>query len=445
MNGRLLIAGTNSGCGKTTVVTAVLAAMKKQGYKVSAFKCGPDYIDPMFHRAVLGVPSCNLDPFFSSPDQLRRNVRTYGSDINIIEGVMGYYDGIGTEGRASTYRVARAVKSPVVLVMNVRGMYTSVGAVVKGFAEFKANSNIKGVIFNGASPMLYSNLAKIAEDAGVKAYGFLPRLKEAEIGSRHLGLITAGEIKDLQEKIDVLAENAIKYIDIRGLLTLAHSAPRIYFNENISIEPVKGKRPLLAFARDEAFCFIYRENIDILKEAGFDIAYFSPLHDEALPKGISALYLPGGYPELYAEQLSANNRMLDSVKSAVDKGLPTYAECGGFLYLLKSLDGIPMAGAIEATAAKTPKLQHFGYVTLTAKEDNLFCKAGESIRAHEFHYYDSDDNGSGFKAVKPTGKRGWECVHISDRMYAGFPHLYLQAAPQFAVNFAKKAAEYGSL
>ena len=442
MNGRLLIAGTNSGCGKTTVVTAVLAALKKQRYKLAAFKCGPDYIDPMFHRAVLGVPSCNLDPFFCSPDQLRRNVREYGSDLNIIEGVMGYYDGIGTEGRASTYKVARSVKAPVVLVMNVRGMFTSAGAVVRGFKEFKKDSNIQGVIFNGASPVLYSDLAKIAGEAGVKAYGFLPRLREAEIGSRHLGLITAAEIKDLQEKIDVLAENAIKYIDIRGLLALANTAPRIYTKNEPKIEAVQGKRPLLAVAKDEAFCFIYRENIDLLEKAGFDIEYFSPLGDSALPSGISALYLPGGYPELYTEQLSQNYRMLDSVKMAINKGLPTFAECGGFLYLHEALDGIPMAGVVPAKAAKTSKLQHFGYVTLTAREDNLLCKAGESIRAHEFHYYDSEDNGCGFRAVKPAGDRGWDCVHATGSMYAGFPHLYLQANPQFAVNFAKKAAMY---
>ena len=437
---RILIAGTNSGCGKTTVTLALLSALKKRGTDLSSFKCGPDYIDPMFHRAVLGLDSCNLDPFFCTEKQLCGVLSKHAADVSVIEGVMGYYDGIGIEGDASTWNVARATKTPVVLVVNVRGMYTSAGAIIKGFKEFRPESGIKGVIFNGASPMLYRDLSKIAENAGVKAYGFLPKVPEAEIGSRHLGLITAAEIKDLQARLDILGEKAEECLDIEGLLELAAAAPE---HKAETCEKSAAKRRLrLAVAKDEAFCFIYTENIELLKEAGFDIVCFSPLHDEALPKDISALYLPGGYPELYTEQLSANDRMKDSVKSAVLGGLPTFAECGGFLYLHKSLDGAPMTGVIDRASFRTDRLQRFGYITLTAGADNLFCRAGESIRAHEFHYYESEDPGSSFRAEKPSGKRGWDCVHASDSLYAGFPHLYLPANPQFAENFAKKAARY---
>lgn len=438
---RLLISGTNSGCGKTTVSIALMKAFKERGLDICAFKCGPDYIDPMFHRSVLGLPSYNLDPFFCTEDQLRTVLCSHARQLSVIEGVMGYYDGIGTEGRASTYSVASSTKTPVVLVINVRGMYTSAGAIIKGFKEFRPESGIKGVIFNGASSMLYKDLAKIAEDAGVKAYGFMPKLAEAEIGSRHLGLITADEIKDLQERIAVLGDAAEKNIDIDGLISLAETAfeleesPKKQENAREELIPI-------AVAKDEAFCFIYEENIEALKSEGFDPVWFSPLHDEKIPEGVKALYLPGGYPELYTKELSENSSMLESVKTAVSGGLPTFAECGGFLYLHASLDGNKMAGLLPIKSYRTEKLQRFGYVTLTALEDNMFCKKGESIRAHEFHYYESESPGNSFRAEKPSGKRSWDCVWAGPALYAGFPHLYLPANPQFAKNFAERALEY---
>ena len=439
---RLLIAGTNSGCGKTTVSIALMKAFKDRGLDICAFKCGPDYIDPMFHRAVLGIPSFNLDPFFCTEDQLRGVLLGHTRGLSVIEGVMGYYDGIGAEGLASTYSVASAVCAPAVLVVNVRGMYTSAGAVVRGFKSFRPESRIEGVIFNGASAMLYKDLKAIAEKDGVKAYGFMPRMPEAEIGSRHLGLITAAEIEDLQARIAALGAKAEECLDIDGLLELAAAAAPL--EEKALSAPSSGSIPL-AVARDEAFCFIYEENMELLKAAGFEPVYFSPLRDACIPKGAKALYLPGGYPELYTKQLSENSSMLKSVKEAVLAGLPTFAECGGFMYLHESIDTVPMAGAIKGGCNRTERLQRFGYVTLTAKEDNMFCRAGESIRAHEFHYYDSEDCGSGFRAEKPSGKRSWDCVHTSGSLYAGYPHLYLPANPDFAANFARRASEYDPL
>ena len=443
MQGRVLIAGTNSGCGKTTVSIALLAALKKRGLGMSAFKCGPDYIDPMFHRAVLGVPSCNLDPFFCGPDALRQVFAKHAAEMSVIEGVMGYYDGIGEDGDASTYDVASAVDVPVVLVVNARGMYTSAGAVIRGFKDFRPDSHIKGVIFNGVSGMVYAGLKGIAEKAGVRAYGYLPKVPEAEIGSRHLGLITAAEIEDLQARIAVLAEKAEECIDIDGIIELARTAPEIEKASGAERCAAEIRIPI-AIARDQAFCFIYQENIEALQEAGFEPVWFSPLKDAALPEGVQALYLPGGYPELYLNELSENEAMLKSIKNAVVSGLPTFAECGGFMYLHESIDGYPMVGAIPCKAYRTEKLQRFGYVTLTAAADNMFCRAGGSIRAHEFHYYDSEDSGSGFKAAKPAGKRGWNCVHAGETLYAGFPHLYLPANPEFAKSFAEKAAGYSA-
>ena len=455
MQGRFLVAGTNSGCGKTTVCMALLAALKKRGAGLNAFKCGPDYIDPMFHRAVLGVPSYNLDPYFCDPQQLRTVYASHAGELSVIEGVMGYYDGIGTEGRASTFDVARATETPVVLVINVRGMYTSAGAVIRGFRDFRPDRRIEGVIFNGASAMLYKDLKAIAENAGVKAYGFLPKMPEAELGSRHLGLITAEEIEDLRERIDKLAEKAEECVDIDGLIELANTAPRMEGGKLLTGEPVYAtvcrgnfcglKRPVLAVAKDKAFCFIYEENLELFKAAGFNIEYFSPMSDSAVPRDADALYLPGGYPELYTKELSDNVSMRESVKKAVQGGLPTFAECGGFLYLHAELDGVPMAGVFAAKAYNTSKLQRFGYVELTAAKDNLFCRKGESIRAHEFHYYDSDNNGASFRAEKPSGKRGWDCVIANKNLFAGYPHLYLPANPGFAESFARRASEYAPL
>ena len=441
MNDRVLIAGTNSGCGKTTVTCALLRALNNRGINLQSFKCGPDYIDPMFHREVIGVPARNLDPFFSLPEQLRCQLGGAAGRVSVLEGVMGYYDGIGPAGDCSTCHVAQATGTPVILTVNVRGMYTSAGALIRGFRDFRPESGVTGVIFNQASPMLYGDLCKIAEDAGVKPLGYLPRAEEAVIGSRHLGLITAAEIADLQQRLDRLGQLAEQYLDLDGILALAAEAPELPKPQPVA--PIaQGVR--IAVARDEAFCFLYEENLQLLEGLGCELVFFSPLRDEHLPRNVQGLYLPGGYPELHLAELSRNS-IRNEIRNAIETGLPTVAECGGFLYLHDTLDGAEMAGVIHAAAFGTKKLQRFGYVTLTAERDNLLCRTGESIRAHEFHYYDSEDNGSGFTAAKPSGKRSWPCVHTTETLYAGFPHLYFPANPAFAKNYVRKAATYAAI
>ena len=438
MNGRILIAGTYSGCGKTTVTLALLSALKARELPLAAFKCGPDYIDPMFHREALKVPSRNLDPFFSTDAALRAALAEQDSRLCVIEGVMGYYDGVGPAGEFSTCDVARHTQTPVIFVVNAKGMYTSAGAILHGFREFQPQSNVRGVIFNGVPQGLYEGLKQIAMDAGVMPLGFLPYEKELSIGSRHLGLITAGEIDDLQEKLRALGALAQMHIDIDGVLALAASAP-ILHKKAQEVSPIASVR--VAVARDNAFCFLYEENLALLRALGCELCFFSPLHDAVLPENIGSLYLPGGYPELHLEALSANVPMRQAVKAAIEDGLPTLAECGGFLYLHDTLDGCPMVDAIRAKAYRTEKLQRFGYETLTAKRDNLLCGAGESIRAHEFHYYESAFCGDAFMAQKPNG-RAWDCAHASGSLYAGFPHLYFPANASFAERFVRKANDY---
>lgn len=438
MSDRILLAATHSGCGKTTVTIALLTALKARKLSVSAFKCGPDYIDTMFHREAIGVPSHNLDPFFSTKEQLCHQLAR-AEKISLIEGVMGYYDGIGIEGKASTYHVAKQTQTPVVLILDVKGMYTSAGAILQGFLTFKPDSNIVGVIFNNASAMLYEGLSQIAKNVGVMPLGFLPRMPELSIGSRHLGLITTGEIEDIQEKLNQLGALAEKHIDIDGILALAACAPPFCVldqHEN-SQEKVR-----IAVAKDDAFCFFYQETIGMLESMGCEIVYFSPIRSDTLPENIGGLYLPGGYPELHAKALSQNKSMLHAVKKAVENGLPTIAECGGFMYLHTILDDMPMANIIQGKAFQTDKLQRFGYITLTAKTDNLLCNAGESIRGHEFHYYDSSDCGTNFSAERAGNGKRYDCVHATSTLYAGFPHLYFYANPSFTRNFIKKAVAY---
>ena len=437
---RLLIAGTGSGCGKTTVTTALLRALQRRGVPLAAFKCGPDYIDPMFHTEALGVSSRNLDLFFVDETEVRGQLARHipAGGVGVIEGVMGYYDGVsGTTDTASAAHLARATATPSVLVVRPRGQSLSLAAEIRGFRDFAPNT-LRGVILNGVSKAMYPFYKAIAEKAGLTVYGCLPPVPEAEIPDRHLGLVTAAEIGDLQAKLDRLADAAEAGLDLDGLCALARTAPPLA-DECAPLVPVVDKPVRIAVARDKAFCFYYADNFDVLRACGAELVPFSPLADENLPDCIDGLYLGGGYPELHAAQLSTNRAMRDSVRDAVRRGLPTVAECGGFLYLHRTLDGAAMAGVLDADAQLTKKLQLFGYVTLAARRDNLLCRAGQQIRAHAFHYAVSSDEGAAFDAVKPNG-RAWACVHATETLYAGFPHLYFRANPDFAANFVRACA-----
>ncbi len=436
---RILIAGTHSGCGKTTATLALLMALKAQGVKASAFKCGPDFIDPMFHRRAIDIPCYNLDPYFCGEEMLRSLLTAHAGEVSVIEGVMGYYDGVGPGGNYSTYDVARHTKTPVVLVIDVDGMYASAGAVLHGFLNYKPNSGICGVLFNGVSPAFYEGLKRIAEDAGVTPLGFLPHAPDCTLKSRHLGLVTPDEYVDMQQKLRDLGELALQNIDMQGMRALAARASEI---QEQPPQVARVARVRIAVARDEAFSFLYQENIELLEALGAEMVYFSPLHDATLPGNIDGLYLCGGYPELYCAALSGNEAMRRSIREAIEGGLPAIAECGGFLYLHDTLNGLPMAGVIHASAYNTGKLTRFGYAELTAQNDNLLCDAGGTIRAHEFHYYDSGDCGGGFYASAAADGRTWACAHATDTLYAGFPHLYFYANPSFAERFIRKAAQY---
>lgn len=436
---RVLLAGVSSGCGKTTVTCAVLQALVDRRMRVGAFKCGPDYIDPMFHSRIIGAKSANLDLFFFQENTLRYLLAKNSRDreVAVIEGVMGYYDGAGLAStRASSWETAQATGAPVVLVVSAKGAALSTLAVIQGFLDFQADSRIRGVILNRCTAAAYRGLAEaIRERFGgrVEPLGFLPEMRSCAIGSRHLGLVTAAEVEDLREKLRCLARQAEETVALDRLLELARLAPPLNF-EPVALpvyEPVR-----IGVARDRAFCFYYEDSLEALAEMGAELVGFSPLADAALPEGLDGLYLGGGYPELYAKKLSENQSMCRSVRGALENGLPCIAECGGFMYLTQAIAEEPMAGFLPGKCRDNHKLTRFGYVTLRAKGDNLLCRAGEEIRGHEFHHWDAEETGGDFTAEKLDGRR-WDCVFATQRLYAGYPHFHFYANPSLAENFYK--------
>ena len=446
---RLMLAAPASGSGKTTVSCGLLRAAQRRGLAPCAFKCGPDYIDPMFHRAVLGLPSRNLDLFFSGEAEVRGRLASAasGRGLAVLEGVMGLYDGIGNTDGASSWRLARATDTPVLLVVRPQGTALTLAALVKGLQTFRAQSQIGGVLLNGCTQRMAGLLAPaIQGETGLPVLGFLPVVPQAELPSRHLGLFTPGEIRDLQGKLDRLADQLEETADLEGIFALARSAPPL---EGAPLPPAEEdpEGPVVAVARDEAFCFYYEDNLDELRRAGARLAFFSPTEDRGLPPGSCGLYLGGGYPELHARALSGNAPMREAVRRAVEGGMPALAECGGFLYLQKTLEdpegsAWPMAGALGGAGVKTPRLQRFGYVTLTARGDTPYLRQGETIAAHEFHRWDCTRNGDLCRAERPSGRAGWDCMTGRENLLAGFPHLYFPSNPQFAPRFVSACRRY---
>ena len=443
---RIAVGAAGSGTGKTTFVCGLLYALGKRGKRPISFKCGPDYIDPMFHSEVLSVPSSNLDTFFCGRDGVRDIIaaRCGEGDIAVIEGVMGYYDGLaGISDKASTFDVADATDTPALLMINGRGKSLSMAAEIKGFLDFKENSRIKGIILTRITGSMYSQLKGIIEDSlDVKVMGYMPEMKDCSLESRHLGLVTAGEVKNLKGIIERLGKQAEETVDIDGIISMAEEAPAF---ESAGILPAAkkkgGSEPVrIAIAMDRAFCFYYRENISLLESLGAEPVFFSPLDDSRLPEATDGLIIGGGYPELYLEELQRNVTMRGDIRRAVCGGMPCLAECGGFMYLhdeIESSDGkaFRMAGVLGGRCFPRGKLVRFGYVTLTAEEDNILCRKGEKLRGHEFHYWDSTENGEAFRAEKPLRNTQWTCMVSRGNLLAGYPHIHFLSLPNAAENF----------
>ena len=436
---RIMISAQSSGAGKTTVTCGLLQALANRGLKLASFKCGPDYIDPMFHSKVIGAKSRNLDPFFVDGDMIRylfaRNAE--GADISVIEGAMGFYDGSDfTRPDNSSCDVSLRTKTPVILIVNGAGSSLSAIAVLKGFLDFSKNL-IKGVIFNRMSQKVFESLAPVVRDLGIIPIGYIPKMKDVVLESRHLGLVMPGEIDDIRERLNKVAEMLEETLDIDAIIELSKTAPEI---DAKGPEIPKFDKVRIGLADDDAFCFTYEDNIELLHRMGAEIVRFSPLKDKNIPD-VDALILSGGYPELHAKGLSENRSMRESVKKAIADGMPCIAECGGFMYLhdrMEGDDGImyEMCGAIKGETRNMHKLTRFGYIRLTPKDDSL-----GTVRGHEFHHWDSDNCGIDWIAENKRNTR-YQCIHDDGRIIAGYPHLYYYSNPKIAEEIIRRASVY---
>jgi cobyrinic acid a,c-diamide synthase len=438
MNNGFIIAGTNSGSGKTTVTIGLMRLLCRQGYRVAPFKTGPDYIDPAFHSVATATASHNLDTYLLGEETVRYLFAKYSqnSDVAVVEGVMGMFDGIGEEGGGSTAELARTLGLPVILVVSCKALYQSVAAIVNGFVHFDKRVRVAGVILNHVySDEQFAFLQHyIEQQCGVACLGYLPPDDGIGLESRHLGLIQAGEVDALIEKTDRIADLMSQHIDMARLLEVTRTKPQQLSTRkpegfDISLQGLK-----LGVVRDKAFSFYYRANLDLLEENGAELHYFSPLADVELPKEINALYLGGGYPEVFARELSENHTMLESVRSAAENGMPVYGECGGLMYLTEGIsptegEFYPMCGLFGCRTEMTARLQHFGYCRVEWK--------GVLTLAHEFHHSqlistsETPNYRFNFNIEKPENHLLWQGGLCYKNVLAGYPHIHFYSDAAF--------------
>lgn len=434
---RVVIAAPASGQGKTTVAIGLMAALRQAGHTVAPFKVGPDYIDPGYHTLAAGRASRNLDPHLCS-EELIAPLFKHGfedpepADIAVIEGVMGLFDGkLGTVGNngafGSTAHIAELLDAPVIIVVNGAGSSISAAAVAHGMATYSSKINVAGVIANRvSSPKIAAELEAALAQAGLPLLGTIPTNEQVSAPSRHLGLIPAAERDSAAEMVDLAGRIVAENVDLDEVLRLASHCPEVEGQAWApSVKPVDG-RPAIAVAVGSAFTFNYPETFELLEAAGCRLTSFDPLTDSKLPDGTCGLYLGGGFPEVYASQLADNRSLTRQIGQAVRAGLPTVAECAGLLYLCESLDGLPMSGALDFTAAMTPRLK-MGYREYEPIADSLIYRAGEKVRFHQFHR--TRIEGELDAAFTPT-------------LHATYQHTHWAAYPQFAQRFARAASQW---
>lgn len=475
---RIMIAAPCSGSGKTSITIALLKSLKERGVNVFSVKAGPDYIDPLFHRVVSGVDAYNLDTYFTNGETTRALLKQdfEGHDFAVMEGVMGLYDGVGgilEEG--SSYLLAKETKTPIFLVINAKGAGKSLAAQIAGMKLFDKEGLIRGVILNRVSEKYYGIIKScIEEETNLPVLGFLPDKKEFALGSRHLGLVTPDEIETIREITKALSEEFIMHVDLDAVIRISESTEGVEDNtnaernsyykmdsdntgntegcgnsdkENAEItKRTDNSKCVIAVSKDEAFQFLYEENLRLLKKLGAEIRFFSPLHDEQVPEYADALILCGGYPELYLDRLCSNISMRESIRKCFKKNMPFIAECGGFIYLHKKIEDLngkiyDGAGIIDAFCKYTGKSVRFGYLEIREKNANFMPENGK-IKGHEFHYYESDQNGNDCISEKPFDHAQYECIHKTGNSWLGFPHLYYPSNPDFVKSFIRLAEEY---
>jgi cobyrinic acid a,c-diamide synthase len=478
----VIIAGTHSGSGKTTITLGIMECLKRRGLQVAPFKVGPDFIDPGYHRLVTGRPSINLDGWICSDNFVQDTFYHHleGTDIAVIEGVMGLFDGMGGNSEAgSTAQIAKIIGAPVILLVDAKSQARSAAALVKGFAEFDPQVRIAGVIFNNVGSDGHCRILREAVESlgiGIEVLGCLPRDEMLHIPSRHLGLTTAEENPLSSEFLDHLVEVIWDNLDL-GLLWVAGTPyaveQRLPFSGGrfpAINRSVKGHDLVhIAVARDAAFCFVYEDNLRLLREAGAEIVEFSPLKDERVPDGITGIYLPGGYPELFADTLAENSSMKADLRRLIHKGLPVYAECGGFIYLTKGVAAEPwdksgepltpdssetshdissihdFVGVFPVTTRMLPRRKALGYREVELASDSIIGHAGTVARGHEFHYSEMGQMPARIKRVYrvsrndvPLGMEGYRYKNC----IASYMHLHFGSCPGMAAAFVESCRQY---
>lgn len=461
----IIIAAPHSGSGKTTVTIGIMECLKRRGLRVAPFKVGPDFIDPGYHRLVTGQPSVNLDGWMCSEAFVRESFFNHAQDADmaVIEGVMGLFDGIGgVQDAGSTAQIARITGAPVILVVDAKGQARSAAALVKGFAEFDPQVKVAGVIFNNVASENHGRVLKEAVESigmGLRVMGCLPRDEKLRIESRHLGLMTVEENPLPAEFLDHLAEVVKGHVDL-GLVWAAATTQvaelLLPFGEK------KASDVRVAVARDAAFCFVYEDNLRLLREAGAELVAFSPLWDEQLPADIAGLYLPGGYPEVFADTLAANGAMKAAIREAIDAGLPAFAECGGFIYLTQGIvgadpcvcpeQGVPacsplheFVGIFPVTARMLSRRKALGYREIETVDDSIIGSRGTAARGHEFHYSEMGVMPSQVERLYHVRRQGVELGHEGFRYrncLASYIHLHFGSCPDMAKAFVENCKKY---
>ncbi|TDG00338.1 cobyrinate a,c-diamide synthase [Paenibacillus piri] len=460
---KIVIAGTGSGVGKTTLTIGLMAALSGKGRRVQGFKCGPDYIDPTYHTAVTGRISRNLDSYMLAHDTVKEiyNRGSRDADISVIEGVMGFYDGKNPKSNeGSTAEISVLLEAPVLLVVNCQSMARSAAAIVKGFQVLEPRARIVGVIANRCGSEGHFRIVRdaVEQECGIPVLGYLLRTNDIQMPERHLGLVPSIERGELQPFFDRLSALISATIDVERIWDLAVSPP-------VSLPPqaedagLFGRRPgaaedavTIAIARDAAFNFYYQENIELLEAYGASCVFFSPLAGEPLPEGAHGLYIGGGFPEEFADRLSADEPVKQSIRRAIEGGLPTLAECGGFMYLTEAIENTAgetysMLGVIPGIVRMQPKLAALGYRDVTGTAGNFVLGPDDRAKGHEFHYstYHPHPGTAAAYAYETKGMRGIKQEGYRNgrgNLVAGFTHLHFASEPVLAQRWVAACRNY---
>ena len=453
---RLILAAPMSGNGKTTITTALIAAFAARGLRVAPFKVGPDYIDPTYHALAAGRASRNLDAWMLPEERVRQLFAhaTRDADLALIEGVMGLFDGFsGDDDTGSTAHVARILDAPVLLVLDVSAMARSAAAIVRGMRDFDPRVRVAGVILNRVGGENHARMVKdaIESEIGVPVVGYLARDDALNLPERHLGLIPTLEPGRWRTWLDAARAKIAATVDLDQVLELARHAPQLPITDYDPFTPSPGVlHATIAVARDAAFNFLYEDNLDLLRAAGADITFFSPLHNSALPRGTRAIYLCGGFPEIYAAELAANVAMRDAIRAAPRAGIPIYAECGGLMYLTEEIVDLEsamhaMVGILPGRSVMTRRLA-LGYRTARAARDSWLWRADETIRGHEFHYSTWEDRPTdlapAYELLPNEFQREvrTEGAQIGN-VFASYVHLHFLARPELAARLVSASSQ----